>query len=344
MQKKGTFGSLSYLRITATCCIIFLHVCSTLVENPDLFPLSEQEWTFFCSGWRMMGWAVPVFLMITGALLLNKDKVISIHDCLFRYAARVLLALLVFGIPFGMMIEVSSSGKLSFSTVYLSVIRVITNQSFSHLWYLYMLLGIYLLLPVLKIVINYASEMMLRYILIILFVFNFIIPFLSNAAGIDIAFSLPLKGGYLFYLVMGYYIHWCKPKWSAKLPLMIAVAVLYPLIVVAAALFKPESTGYIAATNSPFTAGAALGLFSIFQRLKKPVNSKVWAKDRLAFGVYLVHPVFIHLLYRVAGVIPTGALLVPKTAGIFLLVTIASFLTSLGLSKIPLLGKYVLHS
>lgn len=38
--------------------------------------------------------------MATGALLLGSSKKIPVHDAVFKYAKRIFLALLVFGIPF----------------------------------------------------------------------------------------------------------------------------------------------------------------------------------------------------------------------------------------------------
>ncbi len=62
-----------------------------------------------------MNWAVPIFLMITGILLLDKEKKITYHDCIKKYSKRILLALIVFGIPFSMLEIIMTTKRISFT-------------------------------------------------------------------------------------------------------------------------------------------------------------------------------------------------------------------------------------
>ena len=54
--------SICYLRIVTTICVIWLHTCSTLYENQQIFTLNESQILFFGTSYQMMNWAVPVFL------------------------------------------------------------------------------------------------------------------------------------------------------------------------------------------------------------------------------------------------------------------------------------------
>jgi surface polysaccharide O-acyltransferase-like enzyme len=55
-----------------------------------------------------------------------------------------------------------------------ALLSVFEGKSFAHLWYLYVLIGIYLTLPVFKAFINSASRETIEVLLLVLFVFDFI--------------------------------------------------------------------------------------------------------------------------------------------------------------------------
>lgn len=124
---------ISYLRIFATIVIVASHAWSTLPENPEIFSLKASEKMFLEIAYNLTKWAVPVFFMITGVLLLRPDKKVSIKDCVCKYAKRMILALLLFGIPYAMLMILFDTKTLSFSIIIESFIRVINGNSFGHL-------------------------------------------------------------------------------------------------------------------------------------------------------------------------------------------------------------------
>ena len=155
-NKRPSVGSkdyqtgLSLLRVVATICVIWLHTCSTLAENAEMFHLSKIQLCFFSAAYQMMDWAVPCFFMITGALLLNPEKVITASECVWKYGRRIVLALFLFGTPFAMLKIIMETGSVNVSVLPLALKAVLENQGLSHLWYLYVLIGIYLILPMLR--------------------------------------------------------------------------------------------------------------------------------------------------------------------------------------------------
>lgn len=77
------------MRIFATIAVVWHHTCGTLVDNAELFYLTRQQNIFFEAARQSVSWDVPVFVMITGALLLNPLKDISIKRIL-KYIRRIL--------------------------------------------------------------------------------------------------------------------------------------------------------------------------------------------------------------------------------------------------------------
>lgn len=49
---------------------------------------------------NLMSWGVPVFVMITGSLLLNPEKELPLHKLFFKYIRRFVLVIAIFAACF----------------------------------------------------------------------------------------------------------------------------------------------------------------------------------------------------------------------------------------------------
>lgn len=342
MKKQAVSGALSWLRIVATVAVVVSHAWSTLTDNPDMFSMTLSENAFLVTAYSLTKWAVPVFFMITGALFLRKDKQISIRDCLCKYTRRMLLALVIFGIPYGMLMSLFETKQISLSLLPDAIIRLINGDSFGHLWYLYTLIGIYLFLPFIKAFTDRATKGQLGYLLLILFVFNFCIPLTDTLTGSHIAFKLPLTTYPLFYLLLGHYFYNEKPQWSQAAWIPVAGTAASVIIVLAVGM-AGLPLGYVMDYHRPGCALFAASMFLLFYRIGKPGSGRVWAMDRLCFGVYLIHPLFIQFVYKFLHITPIGTPLYPVLSVLFALVfVLLSFTASWVMAQIKPLKKYVL--
>ncbi len=202
-KQASKLTDISLLRIVATIAVVFLHTNSTLTDNKELFQLTDNQYLFFLCAYRMLYWAVPVFLMITGALLLRKDKAITWDVCIRKYCKRILLALFIFGVPFSVMMISMETKQVSPLMILQAVMNVIEGKSFGHLWYLYVLIGVYLVLPFLKNATDNMNEKTMRTFLLILFLFNFCIPLIESVARIEISFMVPFTTFLEEYIEVG---------------------------------------------------------------------------------------------------------------------------------------------
>lgn len=341
MKKSANpLASLSYLRIFATVSVIWLHTCSTLTANLELFDLSRSQMNFFNAAYQMMDWAVPVFLMITGVLMLDPERQISIRQCI-KYLTRILLALVLFGIPFAMLKLVGESHVLRFSQIPLAIKAVLENSGFAHLWYLYVLAGIYLVLPLLKKLISHGQDSEILFLIAALFVFDFCFPLLSEILQIRIALELPLTYP-LFYVLAGYFINKKKTYFAARKWLLLFLATACIALIWLLNYFVPDARVWTEYT-SPLTAICGISVFGLFITHEFRNSDRLWETDRLCFGVYLIHPVFIQAVYRLASVSPVDFKAYPLAALFFFLgFTGCAFAASWIMSKIKPLKKYVL--
>lgn len=195
---------ISCLRIVSTLAVIWLHTNGTIYGNQELFTLSDEQIKWFTVNYYIMKWSVPVFLMITGALLLRHDRKITMYECIFKYSRRQLFAELLFGTFYAAIIEVTNNG-IGPLIVTKSILGSITGNTSSHLWYCFLLIGIYLILPVLKLFIDKTDNREILYLLVVLFAFDFFIPFINIFLNKKIQFGIPFTYA-LFYLICGYYL------------------------------------------------------------------------------------------------------------------------------------------
>ena len=79
---------LDLLRVLATLAVIYIHVNADGLLVMD----SQYDWYVAMVGGSLVRWAVPVFVMISGALYLNPQKSITTETVLKRKIPRLLLA------------------------------------------------------------------------------------------------------------------------------------------------------------------------------------------------------------------------------------------------------------
>lgn len=151
---------------------------------------------------NMMWYAVPCFFMLSGALLLNQEKEITVSKLVKKYILRMVLILLCFGTVFSLMEIIFTTKSIQCVDVFTAIINVIQGNTWAHMWYLYALLGIYALMPIYKLIANIASDKELKVILFMLFVFTSILPTL-RVFGIETGFYCHINSVYPFWFLMG---------------------------------------------------------------------------------------------------------------------------------------------
>ena len=281
----------------------------------------------------LMTAGVPLFLMISGALLLNPEKEISVKKIFTHYLRRILLALLLFGTIYAVIELAVTEGGFSPDMLLQGFLNTLSGKSWAHIWYLYELAGLYLAAPLLRILIKNASRKVLEYGLILGFIFSSLIPFGEQLTGFNLNFTYPFSGIYLLYFVSGYYLlKYIKitPRLSAA-----AAVVTAGFLIVDMGFLKIFRVSY----DSPFIVLLSACLFLTASGSGVRV-SWMSAHRNLCFGIYLVHPVFLNFFYKFLDTTPLdlGYGGIPLFwAGTFF----CSCLVSWVMQKISPLKKYV---
>ena len=169
------------LRVFAAIAVVLIHVVqgtygNGMQEVPPYRRIVDTSILMSCSSW-----AVPVFIMITGYLLLNPQKDLTIGK-IKKYIGRILLVLVTLGLFFCLvesMITCRSNG-IGY-VIKDAVIHLISGRSWAHMWYLYMLVGLYVLTPVLRGFVKEASGETFDFVMLCLFLLAFVCPTINRA-------------------------------------------------------------------------------------------------------------------------------------------------------------------
>lgn len=95
-----------------------------------------------------------------------------------------------------------------------------------------------------------------------------------------------------------------------------------------------------------FTLIQAVAIYCIFKKFLKSVKPGKVAHQisKCSFGIYLIHPLYINLIYKLLKITPTNFGVLNTFFSIFalwFLVSCLSFLTAMILLRLPILKKYL---
>ena len=317
----------SYIKAISCFAIVLIHcINSARVYHAD--NLSAEDTLFAHAACSALMWAVPCFLMVTGALLLNRERVIPLSKLFGKYIRRMLTALIIFTAVFTLMKNYGASAE---ELAHAFIDGLLYNHCMAYLWYIYLMIVLYLLMPFYKAVVNRASDGALWVITALLLVVCSLLP-IASYLGVDAALKIPTQIVYGVYPLLGFllYRHKMNAKVAAVLALICTVAL--PLITYLLAPLGIDASGF-SGYNSPIVVLQSAALYSLMLSIRRPAGEMVSDFDRCSFGIYLIHMIFVRLIMRNWGFDPFAL----GAASIFVLAVIifyASFIMTDLLKKL----------
>jgi surface polysaccharide O-acyltransferase-like enzyme len=332
------------LRVIATIAVIGIHVSSDYAPNSGTIPIYDF-WVgnIFDSISRF---AVPVFVMLSGALLLSKEY--SIDVFLKKRLVRLLLPFLFWSLIYiahTFFVENTELLKMGVGEISRNIFVQMRDGSSLHMWYIYMIIGLYLFVPIIGKWIRASTEKEIIYFLgIWLGVMILDQPLISKIKP-DIDFSC--FSGYLGYLVLGYYLK-IKSFGSKKRQNIIGLSLIGTGLcttIIGTFLVQYYTKEYVSTFYEPLSPNILLyasGLFILFKNKDtqfKPLTSIRNFFSQYSYGIYLVHVLILRQLddFNIRWDFINPAIGIPLT--VFLCLTISGGVIFL-INKLPL-GKYI---
>jgi surface polysaccharide O-acyltransferase-like enzyme len=327
------------LKAIACVAVVVLH---SFFGADGAFTGTETQHLISLSVKNCMTWAVPAFVMVSGALLLSPKKKTDYKKILSVYLVRMLLAILVFTAVFEL-VDVFISGRGSVGGYFLSLVKkIFTNGSWSHMWYLYMMAAVYLTLPVFKKITEAADKRDMLYLLAVSGGFLLLVPTVKTLTNYDFPFYIFLWTCYPFYLFLGHALHSGIIKINRRISLALFIFCLALTAVLTVIADKKDLTGLsslLSNYSSLLIAVCSGALFSFMSQLTYDTEGIFYkiagAVSSATFGVYLIHMIFLKLIYIAVGFDPFAHGGVLAVVGIALVVFALSVFLTLLLKKVP---------
>ena len=346
MKKRSV--ELDILRFLALLFVVCLHVSSS---EWGRMPIISSEW-LQNTIWRAT-WMVPIFVMISGRFFLDSSKQITIKRMYTHYIKRIVIAFVfwsaiyqvyyfLWGISQG-----NAQNWKSYVTEFL--------LGAYHMWYLFMLVGLYMITPILRKITE--DKKLLQYFLLIAFIFHVVvyfgkeIPVFGNIVStIMDKMSLEFFSGFVIYYLAGYYL--CKYGVSKKNEIAIYIVGIILLIMsrvgdIVLSANQNTCIEYFTNYKSPATMVYSSAIFLFFvKRISRCNFSARTGKifkflTDYGFGAYLSHALIIELLISVMGLNITMLPPIIMIPILTLFATILSITLAFLLRRIPLIGRYI---
>lgn len=340
MNRNGRIYYIDILKALSIFSVVLIHVFALgLTSEIRGIVISNFSETF--------KFAVPVFLMVTGTLLLNRDYK-SISSFLKKRYSRIIppYLLWVIFIIFALLLP----ALLNDGPIVLN--EIISNVFTFHLaWYFWLMIGTYLMIPVINAFIKTYDINASKYIVILFIISSILYQFLvliKSYSYIELRFFLMPIG----YLCLGYLLANYKFK---REKLIFIIAIISFIAVSSFEVIYGQYPDLVFILNNLDTAQASnmdvsvlriIQASSVFLIIKylAPKLSKikgiVTSISRSSYGIYLVH-IFVYLIYF--NFIPVNGsgtnVFFTLLCGTFI-IFIVSWIIVFATSKIPYLKKF----
>lgn len=358
LKEKGKIGWVDLLRIIACFAVVLSHCCDPFVAQ---FSTDKNAFLTGVSIGSLVRCSVPLFVMMSAVLLFPVRM--NMADFYKKRIKRIIIPLIFWSIALPILYFVylnytTTTGNLqvvpenftpeaTLNKLYTFIFNFTYDTT--PLWYLYMLVGLYLIIPILSAWMQQASQ---RDIKLFLFVWgiSLLLPYIKMAAPL-LAYNgnygnMGLFGvcdwndygtfyyvsGFVGYLVLAYYLVKYPLTWSWKKMLSITIPMFLVgyLITLFGYLFTHkyypgnyanlEIIWYFTGIN---VFMMTFPVFVIMQKIKVTSSAGMSRLASYTFGIYLCHFFFVQIAYDFL----TTTFPLPAVISI-ILIAITSFLVS----------------
>lgn len=348
MSKGTRIYYLEVLRAVAALAVVALHLSSVNWYGY----IGSFNWIVFTVIAGAMRFCVPVFFMISGALFLRRDKEVLVKKMYQKNIFRMFVFLVFWAFLY--QIYQLCVGQAEGNMVLTAVKNIIKGDVSVHLWFVYAIIGIYILIPVLKVFTDHADKKQLIYSLIIVFIITSIVPVLRQSSWIGIRIiilnfdklSIGGLGSYIGYVLLGHYLYTYNFSKNGKY-IVYVMGIAGMIFTILITIYKCMSGNTCDETYFSYAMpNVALWSMAVFVFFKNTCAQEgrmarfVRYLSDISLGIYGSHLLIIFLLQNMGlSTLSFNALL--SVPALYVLVMVICVAAVSLLRKIPFLRNYV---
>lgn len=297
---KKTSGRILYfdvLNIIACIAVIFLHHNGLVHQyNPNIV----SPWSQALVVEVVAFFAVPIFLMLSGATLMEYRKRYDTRTFFKKRLSRVLIPFVVWSVLtfiYALLKGRYVLDQLSFTKVW---DIFMTSDMMSIYWFFPVIISIYLAMPILSLLTQRVNRKWLWYMAGVGLLTYSVLPPVCKLLGLEFntSYALPLTAGFLIFPILGYLLatEKIKTKWFVVICIVAVAALALRYVVTYFLTIRDGSTNYLLADYVYFTGILpAVALFMLAQRIpwdryiKGRFVSTLSLVSSCSLGIYLIH-------------------------------------------------------
>lgn len=347
-MKQERLVHMDFLRILACFSVVMLHGAAQFWYD---LPVTSAEWQIVNSYNAIVRFGVPIFVMISGAIFLSPGKEINIKRLYTHNILRLAIIYFVWSAFYGVFDCLRSEWSV------LSVNDILTEVYAGryHLWYLPMIIGLYMLVPVLQKGLKDLDKKDVEYFLLLFMIVKIgkttilslksteWMGFLFGVVGLDGILEYP------GYFILGHYIvrYGIGKKWHKWIYIG---GLTGSVINIGLSSYKALQAGATEAvvydSFSLFTFFVVLAIFLFFHERVSKVHFSTRACKAIkeismaTLGIYLMHLAVLEALQDIG----IHSMMVAPIIGVPL-ISLLCFVVCLPcaaiLRRLPFLGRYI---
>lgn len=324
MERKRVFY-LDFIRVVALFCIVWCHTNNVVFDS---YLMEKAKWFLGKCG-------VPLFFVVSGYLAFPLNKTLS--EYIKTKTRRVVVPFIVWVLLYAIIELVQ--GKPVF------INGDILNEGSAHLWFIYVIIGLYLIVPIVDPFLKGVSQKVFK-LYLVLWVFTGVFPLLQHIFNSPFnehnwMYTLCHFYGYIGYFVLGYYFKRFGDHTKLLNLKTSVVFFIVSILLIGAYFFVFNCTTVLTSDYKGIPIILySIAMFAILKKLSIYVERSKWNKlvtslSINSFGIYLFHMLVVMFVYPIIpqfSVIPdlvTTAILViiniALSYGIIFLVSKSSY-------------------
>lgn len=281
------------LNVFSCISVVILHTSNHAVHWWDGVINAEYLWGLFTH--TLFICAVPLFFMISGTTLLDRD--FTIIEFYKKRFARIGVPFIFWSLFYWRLWHSDVDIKEFFRLLF-------AGQFNPVMWFMIPLIGIYLSIPFLRIMLKNCTKSMVEAYLILSFLIVSLFPLVFGCFQISFISNIfPLAGQYLYVPVLGYYLsHYRIELSKCKIGvILVCTAIVHISCIFLRNNIEGRSNLLMLDYNTPTIVIMSSCWFILFKTINTstiPVRLSNMANvlASCSFGVYLIHYIFVYYI------------------------------------------------
>jgi surface polysaccharide O-acyltransferase-like enzyme len=273
-------------RTISTLGVITIHASGETFYQFNKIP--DRDWLFANFIDSLVRCSVPLFVMLSGYLILNSDRSEEFHiRSITKRILRVSIPLLSWSLIYLFFLKTVTGGSFELSILF-------SRPAMYHLWFVYMIIGLYIIYPIFFVVFRYYNSNIEAkvYIIAIWIIFNSISIYIKipamNLLQLDNIF------GYGGYFLLGAFLGGSLSSRIGWLPIILVYSLSTMATFFATWHFSSATGSASELAYSYFSPNVLIGSVAVFlfcQKLDVPDKFKKYVikLSDVSFMVFFMH-------------------------------------------------------